>query len=94
MASPVYATNTEDLEDLQDQGSRFAPLTSALRRDWYELSAKRIDNYYVKTTWIDGDLTSGTGVLHVTYVVDGEEQTVEFEAGDYTQGEFHDGEGR
>ena len=87
MASPVYATNTEDLEDLQDQGNRFAPLTSALRRDWYELSAKRIDNYYVKTTWIDDDLTSGTGVLHVTYVVDGEEQTVEFEAGDYTQGE-------
>ena len=87
-AGPVHATSASDTyEVLSDQGSRFAPLTSALQRDWDILSTKRIDSYYVKTTWIEGDLAGGTGVLHVTYVVDGREQTVEFEAGEYTPGE-------
>ena len=83
MVSPVYATATDDLEDLWDQGSRFAPLSSALRRDWYELSTTRDDDAYVKTTWLRGNFDDGTGKLYVTYVVDGEEQTVYFEGADY-----------
>ena len=87
-AGPVHVTSASDTyETLSNQGSRFAPLTSTLQRDLEALTTRRIDSYYVKTTWIEGDLTGGTGVLHVTYVVNGEEQTVEFEAGDYTQGE-------
>ena len=82
-ASPVYATATDDLGDLWDQGSRFAPLSSALQRDWYELSTTRDDDAYVKTTWSEGSFDDGTGKLHVTYVVDGEEQTVYFEGADY-----------
>ena len=84
-ASPVYATATGDVEDLVDQGSRFAPLSSALRRDWYEVSAKLDDDSYVKTIWVEGDFDDGTGKLHVTYLVDGEEQAVYFEAADYIE---------
>ena len=82
MESPVYATNTDDLGDLWDLGSRFAPLSSALRRDWYEVSTTRDDDAYVKRTWGEGNFGDGTGKLYVTYVVDGEEQTVNFEAAD------------
>ena len=84
MADPVYATNADDsYEALSDQGGRFAPLTSALRRDWYGLSTTRDDDAYVKTTWIEGDVDDGSGRLHVTYVADGEEHMVGFTAADY-----------
>lgn len=84
MATPVYATNTNDsYESLSDQGSRFAPLTSALRRDSYELSTTRDDGAYVKATWVEGNAVDGTGTLHVTYVADGEEHAVGFTAADY-----------
>ena len=49
MVSPVYATTTDDLDDRWDHGSRFAPLSSTLRTDWYELSTTRDDDAYVKT---------------------------------------------
>ena len=88
-AGPVYATNANDTyETLTDQGSRFAPLTSALRRDWDLSSTKRDDNAYVKKTWL-GDGGNGTFSLHVTYVVDGREQMTDFHGADYDpQNEF------
>jgi len=84
MAGPVYATSANDsYEALSDRGNRFAPLSAALRRDSYELSSTLDDDAYVKTTWVEGSFDDGTGRLHVTYVVDGEEQMVDFGASDY-----------
>ena len=89
MESPVYATNTDDFGDLWDLGSRFAPLSTAFRRDWYEVSTTRDDDAYVKTTWVEGFFDDGTEKLHLTYVIDGEEQTVYFEGADFDpQNEF------
>ena len=87
-AGPVHARNSSDTYEAlatykgpsATEGSRFAPLTSTLRRDWDISSTRRDDDAYVKTTWFSD---SGTFKLHVTYVVDGTEQTVEFEEADY-----------
>ena len=80
-AGPIHATSASDTyEALSDQGNRFAPLTAALRRDYDISSTRRDDDAYVKTTWISD---SGTFKLHVTYVIDGNEQMVEFEEVDF-----------
>ena len=83
MAAPVYASSTSDMfEDLTDQGTRFSPLTSALRVDWFALNSTLDDDTYVEQAWVDGDLDSD-GKIHIAYVVHGQEQRVEFEAADY-----------
>ena len=87
-ASPVYATTTDDLGDRLDDGSRFAPLSSVLRRDWHEWNSTLDDTSYVKTTWKEGRFDDGTGKIYVTYVVDGEEQTIYFDGDDF----FEDGD--
>ena len=92
-ASPVYATATDDLGDRWDDGSRFAPLSSMLRRDWYEVNSTLDDTSYVKTTWKEGRFDDGTGKFYVTYVVDGEEQTIYFDGGDFIEdGEYFEKE--
>ena len=80
-ATPVHASNANDTyENLVDQGSLFAPLTSTLRRDWDASSTTRDDDTYVKTTgWVD----DGAIALRVNYVVDGKEQVVDFGLADY-----------
>ena len=93
MASPVYATNTDELGNRWDDGSRFAPLSSVLRQDWYEFNSTLDDTSYVKTTWKEGRFDDGTGKIYVTYVVDGEEQTIYFDGGDFIEdGEYFEKE--
>ena len=78
-AAPVIATQGGgDLGDLWDAGEVFAPLTSTLdtSRNWSRV--ERSGDTYVKTISSDG----GDGV-RVTYVVRGEEQTVDFLTADF-----------
>ena len=70
-APAVYANDYDDiLEDLVDDGTRFAPLNSTLLRDWTVRSVKLTGDSHVKALWLDED------GAHVTYVVEGEEQMV------------------
>ena len=89
MADPVYASSASDtFEDLADQGTRFSPLTSALRSDWVEVNSALDDDTYVEQAWVEGDFDDG-GRLHVAYVVHGQEQKAEFGAADFDpQNEF------
>ena len=89
MEAPVYATSASDtFEDVGDQGTRFSPLTSALRSDWFDLSSALDDDTYVEQIWVDGDFDNG-GTIRVAYVVNGREQMAEFGAADYDpQNEF------
>ena len=89
MAAPVHALSASDtFEDVIDQGTRFSPLTSALRTDWFEVSSALDDDTYVEQIWLDGDFDNG-GRIRIAYVVDGQEQMAEFEAADYDpQNEF------
>ena len=85
MADPVYATSASDtFEDLGDQGTRFSPLTSALRRDWlYWIENSALDDdTYIEQMWTEGDLDDG-GIIHIAYVVHGQEQKAEFGTADY-----------
>ena len=89
MAAPVYASSASDtFEDVIDQGTRFSPLTSTLRRDWLEVSTALDDDTYVEQVWVDGDFDSD-GRFRIAYVIDGQEQMAEFGAADYDpQNEF------
>jgi len=90
-ADPVYAMTADDTyEVLSDGGSRFAPITSTLRRDRYELSSTLDDDAYIKETWIDGDAIGGPGTLHVTYVANGEEHMIRLTAADYRNEYFEE----
>ena len=73
-APVVHARNAEDdnLEDLIDSGTRFAPLTSTLLRDHRVNSVKLAGDSHVKAIWLDDE------GAHVTYVVEGAEQMVVF----------------
>ena len=84
MASPVYAVNTDHIGDLLDQGSRFAPLSSVLRRDWYELSTAPANDSHIKTIASDGN-----NGFHVTYVVVGDERMIHFEEADYVAEDYN-----
>ena len=75
-ATPVYAANTDDLGDLFDAGSALVPLSSVLRRSGSRAAA--VDDAYVKTVTTDGN-----NGLRVTYVIDGQEQTVHFATADF-----------
>ena len=89
MEAPVYASSASGtFEDVSDQGTRFSPLTSALRSDWFDVSSSLDDDTYVEQIWVDGDFDSG-GSINIAYVVHGQEQVAEFEAADYDpQNEF------
>ena len=83
MADPVYASSASDtFDDVSDQGTRFSPLTSALRSDWIEVNSALDDDTYVEQVWIDGDLDDG-GRVHVAYVIHGREQKAEFGLADF-----------
>lgn len=88
MAAPVYATSASDtFEDLGDQGTRFSPLTSSLRRDYLALNSALDDETYVEQVWFEGK--DDTFIVHLAYVLHGQEQKVEFGATDYDpQNEF------
>ena len=82
MEAPVYATSASDtFEDLSDQGTRFSPLTSALRRGWLEVNSALDDDTYVKQVWFEG--SDETFKLHIAYVLHGQEQKAEFGAADF-----------
>ena len=67
----VYANDADDnLEDLFDDETRFAPLSSTLLRDWSTRTVKLAGDSHVKAMWV------GEDGAHVTYVVEGEEQMV------------------
>ena len=85
MAAPVYASSASDtFEDVVDQGTRFSPLTSALRSDWVEVNTALDDDTYVEQMWLDDG-----GRIHISYVIHGQEQMAEFGATDYDpQNEF------
>ena len=88
MATPVHASSASDtFEGLSDQGTRFSPLTSSLRRDWLALNSALDDETYVKQVWTEG--SDDTFVLHIDYVLHGQEQKAEFGAADFDpQNEF------
>ena len=94
MADPVYASSANDklddlLEDLVEQGTRFAPLTSALRSDWVEVNSALDDDTYVEQTWVEDGDSDDDSRIHVAYVVHGQEQKAEFGAADFDpQNEF------
>ncbi len=67
---------------LPDETRRFAPLTTAIERD-SAASTTETGESHVKTISSDGN-----NGFHVTYVVDGEERTVHFEAADYNRGSY------
>jgi hypothetical protein len=82
-ATPVHATNSDDLEDLFDTGVAFgggvsSPLRYAV---WPSYPAVEfVDNTYVKTI-----MDNGNGGVIVTYVVDGQEQMVDFLETDFDE---------
>ena len=88
MAAPVYATSASDtFEDLSDQGTRFSPLTSSLRRDYLALNSALDDETYVEQVWTEG--SDDSFIVHLAYVLHGQEHKVEFGAADYDpQNEF------
>ena len=88
MAAPVYASSASDtFEDLTDQGTRFSPLTSALRRDYLALNSALDDETYIEHVWFEGK--DDTFKIHIAYVLYGQEQKAEFGAADYDpQNEF------
>ena len=84
-ATPVHATNTDDLGDLFDTGVAFGgAVASALRYGLWpsQPSVALVDNDYVKTI-----MDNGNGGVLVTYVVDGKEQTVDFLETDFLEDE-------
>ena len=89
MEAPVYASSASDtFDDVSDQGTRFSPLTSAHRSDWFEVNTALADDTYVEQTWVDGDLDNG-GRIHIAYMLHGQEQKAEFGLADYDpQNEF------
>lgn len=58
---------------------RFAPLSAAIERNFGESRSALSDDARIKAISSDG-----ANGFHVTYVIDGAEQTVHFEAGEYT----------
>ena len=83
MEAPVYASSASDtFDDVIDQGTRFSPLTSALRNDHVEVNSALDDDTYVEQVWLEGDFDNG-GSFNIAYVVHGQEQIAEFEAADY-----------
>ena len=73
--------------DLSAQGTRFSPLTSSLRRDHVALNSALDDETYVKQVWTEG--SDDTFMVHIAYVLHGQEQKAEFGAADYDpQNEF------
>jgi hypothetical protein len=82
-ATPVHATNTDDLGDLFDTGVAFGGgVASAFQfAVWPSYPAVEfVDNTYVKTI-----MDNGSGGMLVTYVVDGKEQTVDFLETDFVE---------
>ena len=81
-ATPVHATNTDDLGDLFDTGVAFGGVVASVFRyvDRSYPAVELVDNAYVKTIADNGN----NGML-VTYVVDGREQTVDFLETDFLE---------
>ena len=82
MADPVHATSASDtFVDLLNQGTRFSPLTSSLRRDYVAVNSALDDETYVKQVWTEG--RNETFKLHIAYVLHGQEQKAEFGVADF-----------
>ena len=76
--TPVYATATSDVDDLWDAGTRFAPVSAALRREATGYSLQAEEDTYVKRLNSDGN-----GGAVITYVVGGVEDQVLFTLDDF-----------
>lgn len=68
-APVVHAEQHDSLEELIDEGTRFAPLSSTLLRDWSARRVKLTDDSHVKVIWVDD-------AAYVSYVVEGVEHMV------------------
>ena len=79
-AAPVVATQGADAGDLFKAGEVFPTLTSTLDTSRNRLSVERSSDTYVKTMSV-----GGSEVLRVTYVVRGEDQTIDFTPEDFVE---------
>ena len=84
-ATPVDAGSAGDTLAalLPDSANQFAPLTSAIQRDFGAPSTTTSESH-VKTISSDGN-----NGFHVSYVVGGEEMTIHFEEADYETYNFY-----
>ena len=79
-ADPIYATDADDTLAtlLPDPNNRFATLSAGMRRDFAGQTSSLSNDIRVKSISSDG-----ANGIHVTYSVNGKEQTVHFRATDY-----------
>ena len=79
MTLPPAASTPTLAEVLPDPDNQFTPVSGALRRTWSSPQSAEVSDDFSVTS-ISSDGANG---LHLTYVQDGEENTVHFTAGDY-----------